>query len=177
MFFLTLFAGILLLFSGRRFFWLFVGLVGFLAGFSIAGSLVQFHNPLLLLLLSVGFGIVGALLALFLQHFAVLLFGFVAGWYCTQSLLIMFGLGNLHNLWLPALIGGIIAMILLSVMFDYALVFLSAVIGAYAIVSTGLFPSRFSFVIFLVLIIIGIVFQFKDFSRQSNSKRRKKSSR
>ncbi|HPG41475.1 MAG TPA: DUF4203 domain-containing protein [bacterium] len=178
MLFLSLFAGILLLFLGRRFFWLFVALVGFLAGFSAAGNFFNFNNPLLELLLGVGFGIVGALLALFLQHFAVLIFGFVAGWYCTQSLLLMFGLGNMHNLWLPALIGGIIAMILLSVTFEYALIILSAVIGAYAIVDTDIFPAQYQVIIFAVLVIIGVLFQFKDLThkpRPVKAKHRKSS--
>src|SRR6187200_2140589 len=67
----TIIAGVVLLFFGRRLFWLFVALIGFIAGMSLATQVLAIHEQWLLLLIAIGCGILGALIALFLQRLAI----------------------------------------------------------------------------------------------------------
>src|SRR5205814_2863212 len=71
--------GILILFFGRKLFWLCVAAIGFAAGVEIAPHLVHEPSPVLALTIAVGLGFIGALLALFLQKIAIAVAGFFAG--------------------------------------------------------------------------------------------------
>ena len=59
--------GAVILFFGRKLFWLCVAAVGFAAGVEIAPHLVHEPSPLLALAVALVLGLIGALLALFLQ--------------------------------------------------------------------------------------------------------------
>src|SRR5881409_4443634 len=71
--------GIVILLFGRKLFWLCVAAVGFAVGVEIAPHLVNEPSPLLALLIALVFGVLGALLALFLQKVAIAVLGFLAG--------------------------------------------------------------------------------------------------
>jgi len=159
----SLITGVILLFMGRKFFWLFVGLVGFATGYYAVQQVFVVHNSIIILLLAVGLGLLCALLAVFLQRIAILVSGFMAGWYFIRAILIFIGFNALPGLWLVTLIGGIIAAVLLSITFDYALIILSAVVGALAIIHSNLFPQNLNFIIFIILFFVGFIFQIKTF--------------
>lgn len=71
--------GIVILLFGRKLFWLCVAAVGFAAGVEIAPHLVNEPSPLLALTVALVLGLIGALLALFLQKIAIAVLGFLAG--------------------------------------------------------------------------------------------------
>src|SRR5437763_16856764 len=71
--------GIAILFFGRKLFWLCVAAVGFAVGVEIAPRLVNEASSLLALVIALVFGVLGALLALFLQIVAIAVLGFLAG--------------------------------------------------------------------------------------------------
>src|SRR5438132_12657733 len=71
--------GAVILFFGRKLFWLCVAAVGFAAGVEIAPHLVHEPSPLLALAVALVLGLIGALLALFLQKVAIAVLGFLAG--------------------------------------------------------------------------------------------------
>src|SRR5438093_9533694 len=71
--------GIVILFFGRKLFWLCVAAVGFVAGVELAPHLVTDPSPFLQLTIAITLGLIGALLALFLQKIAIAIFGFLAG--------------------------------------------------------------------------------------------------
>src|SRR4029453_11475802 len=71
--------GVVILFFGRKLFWLCVAAVGFAAGVEIAPHLVNQPSPLLALTVALVLGVIGALLALFLQKIAIAVLGFLAG--------------------------------------------------------------------------------------------------
>lgn len=124
----SLIAGGLLLVFGRRLFWLFVAVVGFYGGMTLAARLTDSASALLIT--GVIVGLIGAALAVFLQRGAVLLGGFMAGGTLLTGLI-----GGLLNApgqagWLPFILGGILGAILMSVVFDWALMILSALLGA-----------------------------------------------
>src|SRR6266542_1240759 len=71
--------GAVTLLFGRKLFWLCVAAVGFAAGVEIAPHLVHEPSPLLALAVALVLGLIGALLALFLQKVAIAVLGFLAG--------------------------------------------------------------------------------------------------
>src|SRR4051794_37808336 len=125
--------GTIVLLFGRKLFWLCVAAVGFAAGVEVVPHLVAQPSPLLALTFALVLGFAGALLALFLQKIAVGIAGFVAGGRLALTVAAAFMADAAHNYWLTFIIGGVVGAILLLVLFDWALVFLSSIVGAYLI--------------------------------------------
>ena len=162
-------AGLLLLILGRRLFWLFVGLVGFMAGYTFAQKFFTLSSQLLELLIAVGVGLVGIFLAIFLQRLAIAIGGFLAGGLFATSLLEMFK-WNVSPLVL-FVIGGVLGAILLSIFFDWALIFLSSITGAMLISrALPLEPWMATFV-FVILVVVGILVQTRLFPAAKVQKR------
>ena len=82
----NLLLGIVLLILGRKLFWLFVGVAGFLVGMEIAERFVTGPEGMKLLI-AIAAGILGAVIAIFLQKVAIAIAGFVIGGYITVELL------------------------------------------------------------------------------------------
>jgi hypothetical protein len=148
--------GLLLLFTGRKLFWLFVAAMGVVAGLYIATAFVPQQSQQITLLVALLGGVAGAILAALLQRLAVFLAGFVAGGYFLMALPGMFTQGPAQQEWLLFLIGGIIGAILVSALFDWALVILSSVAGATLIVQAFQFSSTINLLLFGVLLLFGI---------------------
>jgi hypothetical protein len=152
-----LLTGVILLFLGRRLFWLFVGLLGFFAGISFATQFFSQQPDWVRLLLAVICGVIGIFLALFLQRLAIAVAGFLAGGLFTTSFVEM--MGWQAGAFLPFVIGGILGAILLSLVFDLALIFLSSLTGAMLVVRALPLEPMFSGIVFLVLLILGMIVQ------------------
>ena len=73
--------GLLVLILGRKLFWLFVGAIGFVIGLHIAMHYLYLQPNWIALLVGVSAGIIGSILAIFLQRIAVVLCGFFSGSY------------------------------------------------------------------------------------------------
>src|SRR5262245_24203633 len=76
---LRILAGLLLLFFGRRLFWLFVGIIGFVAGMTFGAQFFAGQPEWVVLLIAIVCGLIGIVIAVFLQRFAVAVAGFLAG--------------------------------------------------------------------------------------------------
>ena len=70
--------GIALLVMGRRLFWLFLGGVGFVFGFDFAERMVHGQSHSVIIIIALFSGALGAMVAIFLQKFAVIVGGFFA---------------------------------------------------------------------------------------------------
>ena len=116
---LHLLAGVLLLFFGRRFFWLFVGLVGYLLGFEFATEYLNVESRWLAMGLAALVGVASAVLSMFFQLVAVGIAGFGAGLYAAMELLVS------ASPWIGVLCGALGAAVAVAV-FGWALVLLSA---------------------------------------------------
>jgi len=151
--------GAIILLFGRKLFWLCVAAVGFAAGVEVAPHLV--HQPSAILALSVALilGFIGALLALFLQKLAIAIMGFLAGGKLALAIAAAFFVQLTAHLGITFLVGGVIGALLLLVLFDWALIVLSSVVGAYLIQSAITLPSSGSVALFVVLAAIGVVVQ------------------
>jgi hypothetical protein len=156
--------GALILFLGRRLFWLCVAAVGFAAGVELAPRLIHEPSPLLALTIALVLGFIGALLALFLQKIAIAIAGFFAGGKLALAIAAAFA-QQTQYFGLTFLIGGIIGAILLLVVFDWALIVLSAVVGAYLIQSAIALPPTGAGILFLVLVVVGVLVQAGLFRR------------
>ena len=154
---LALVAGAVLLIAGRRLFWLFVGLVGFFTvyhWFLGRGVAPSAHWVLAILA-----GLIGIVLAVFLQRVAVAVAGFlVGGWYMAGLLGVHFATARGVDL-LLIFVAAVIAAVLAVWVFDLALVVLSSLAGAQLIVE-ALHPRPGPAKLMVVaLLVIGIVIQ------------------
>jgi len=157
--------GIVVLFFGRKLFWLCVAAVGFAAGVEIAPHLVHEPSPLLALTLAVILGLIGVLLALFLQKVAIAVLGFLAGAELADAIASAFFVHYGQHSTIIFLVGGIVGTILLLVLFDWALIVVSSLIGAHLIQSAVVLPATGSTIVFLGLAVVGIIVQAASFQR------------
>ena len=160
--------GIAVLLFGRRLFWLLVAAVGFAAGVELAPWLVHEPSSILVITAALVLGFIGALLALFLQKIAVAVVGFVAGGRLAVAIITAFVVQHETTFALTFLIGGIVGALVFLLLFDWALIVLSSLVGAYMITGAITLPQTGATIVFIVLTIIGIVVQ-TGLSRRSNT--------
>lgn len=151
--------GVLILFFGRRLFWLFVASVGFAAGIELAPRLFNQPAPILVITAALVLGFLGALLALLLQKLAIGVVGFVAGGRLAVAAFTTFFVPGQTSHALVFLIGGVIGALLLLFLFDWALIILSAMVGAHLIQSAMTMPRTGAAIVFVVLAVIGVAVQ------------------
>src|SRR5881396_179046 len=157
--------GVVILLFGRKLFWLCVAAVGFAAGVEIAPHLVNEPSPLLALTVALILGIIGALLALFLQKVAIAVLGFLAGGKLAGAIASAFFVHYGQYSTIIFLVGGIIGAILLLAVFDWALIVVSSLIGAHLIQSAIVLPPNGLTIVFIGFAIIGILVQAASFRR------------
>lgn len=162
MIWINILIGLILLFAGRRFFWLFVACVGFASGYHYAQQIWAIHSPILVLVLAIAVGAVGAIIAILFQKAAIVIAGFAAGGYIGLILFDQFAGLPSQMVWLPYIIGGVIGAIVLFFVFDWALIVLSTMTGATLIVQMVTFNPWFEITIFLTLVIAGMAIQAKS---------------
>jgi hypothetical protein len=156
---INILAGIIVLTLGRKLFWLFVGFIGFAAGFHFAASVWQLQSQLLLIGLATLTGVIGAVLAVFFQKIAVGLAGFAGGGYIVLNLINLLGVGLEQLVWLPYLVGGLIGAMLMFFIFDWALIFISALAGASMIIQVLSLNPGIEFGLYIALAIFGLLVQ------------------
>ena len=157
--------GVVVLFFGRKLFWLCVAAIGFAAGVELAPRLVQEPSVLLSLTIALLLGIIGALFALFLQKIAIAVLGFLAGGKLAGAIAAAFFVHYAQHSTIIFVIGGIIGAILLLVLFDWALIVVSAFIGAHLIQSAITLPQSGLTIVFIGLAVIGILVQAASLRR------------
>ena len=171
---ITAVAGIAILLFGRQLFWLFVGVLGFITGMELAPQLLTAAPEWLILVVSLLIGLIGALLAVFLQYIAAAVAGFFGGWYLVLSLMRLLDIPTTGLLpWVAMLIGGVLGAILVLLLFDYALIILSSIVGANMLVDLFSLDPTLRLVLLLVLIVVGLVVQMALLSRSEEAPRRR----
>jgi len=157
--------GALILFAGRKLFWLFVAALGFAVGLEIAHYIMR--DPPVWMGLSIGLvlGFAGALIAMLLQKVAIAIAGFVGGGRVAILLATAFFVNHGHYTAVIFLIGGIVGALLLLALFDWALIILSAIEGAHLIRSGIVLPEKGGEILFIALAVLGIVVQASTLRR------------
>src|SRR6266516_2551111 len=151
--------GAVILFFGRKLFWLCVAEIVFAAGVELAPHLVHEPSALLSLTIALLLGIIGALLAVFLQKIAIGVLGFLAGGKLAGAIAAAFFVHYAQHSTIIFVVGGIIGAILLLALFDWALIVVSSLIGAHLIQSVVVLPATGSTIVFLGLAVVGIIVQ------------------
>jgi len=156
---LVLIIGAVLLLMGRKLFWLFVGVAGFLAGIDIAQRF--FTGPQTTkLIIALVIGIIGAFLAALFYKAAVAIAGFLIGGYLAVQLMNYIAVSIPPPMaWITYVIGGIIAAVLILMLLDWALIVLSSLAGASLIVQSIALRQFNMSIVYIVLVIIGILVQ------------------
>ena len=158
--------GAALLIFGRKAFWLFVAGVGFVAGLQLATRTFELEPGWILIVIAGVAGLLGALLALVFQSIGIGLAGFLGGGYIALSLFDATGWGQRLLADLPYrsglifIAGGVLGAILIGVLFDWALIVLSSVIGATLISQATPFELLVRMGLFVVLAATGVVVQW-----------------
>jgi hypothetical protein len=157
--------GLLPLFFGRRLFWLFVGVAGFLFGFTLAQAALADQPVLTQLLLGLLVGIACAVLArLFVKPMAIVgAFLALAG--------VGVGIGTMLAApgwmsWLLWLVFGLIGALLVALYYDWALILASAGNGAAAVIA-GLagflvLAGWMRLALLIVVFLLGVLYQARD---------------
>lgn len=158
--------GALILFFGRRLFWLFVAAIGFWVGFELTPYLLQHPPSWLAIAVALFLGVIGAVLAFIIQKVAIAIAGFLVGGHVATAFLAAFVHTPPQQSWIAFVIGGILGAILLLALFDWALIFFSAIAGAELIVRHIHLPAAGTTVVFLLLAVLGIIVQTALFGRR-----------
>jgi hypothetical protein len=154
-----LLVGIALSTLGRKLFWLFVAGVGFLSAMSLASRWLEGSPDWLVIGLGIVAGVIGALLAIFVQKFAVVLAGFLAGGFLSLGLVNLIGFEMAAASWIAFFVGGILGAILMTAAFDWALIVLSSLAGA-SLISDALVGGRPIYpIVYIGVLILGIIIQ------------------
>lgn len=157
--------GAVILLFGRKLFWLCVAAVGFAAGVEFAPQVIHEPSTLVMLAFAIMLGFIGALLALFLQKIAIAIAGFLAGGKLALAMAAAFFVQLAPYYWITFLIGGIVGALLLLVLFDWALIALSSVVGAYLVLSAIALPPSGTSILFIALVAIGVIVQVASMRR------------
>lgn len=157
--------GTISLIAGRALYWLFVAGAGFIVALTLATQFLQGESELVLIIIALGAGFIGAVLAVFAQRLAVSIAGFLMGGFALLTLFDIFNLSVGTLDWVLYLIAGIAGAVLVSVLFDWALILISTFAGA-TIIIQALDPNpTISGILFVVLMLIGIIIQHSALRR------------
>ncbi len=150
--------GLAVLVIGRQLFWVAVSGLGFIIGLTYTTQYLQ-GSPYLIVLISLGVGLIGAILAYTLEKAAAGLVGFLAGWYLMIILFDNISWNPGQSLIVFQIIGGLIGVGLIMVIFDWSLIILSSLAGATMIVQSMQFKPSINLTVFLVLLALGLTIQ------------------
>lgn len=162
--------GLLLLFFGRRLYWLFVAVLGFLYGLELAPRLLPQQSETVIVLIALGLAVVGALVAVVGTKVVLGMIGFAAGGGIAALLL--------QNLTIDSglvaagicLVAGLVGAVLFLLLFDTALIVLSSLAGARLIVVSAApiltISPRAGVVLFILLATAGILIQARLLRRR-----------
>ena len=151
--------GAALLFIGRKLYWLLVGIIGFTAGILFTSRFLHIESELLVVLIGLGVGILFAILAIFIQSLAIGVAGFFGGGYILLGFAGMLGLDRGILSLIVFILGGVIGVLLVMWLFDWALITISSLAGASMLVQALHLQRDTGGVLLLILVIIGVSVQ------------------
>jgi hypothetical protein len=155
--------GLILLVFGRKLFWIFVAIAGFLVGLEFTGLVLADQPRWIILSLSIAAGLLGALLAVVAQRVAFGLAGFYGGAYLALAAAQSMGAEGTRLLCfvLFGIIGAVVAVLIM----DWAIIVLSSLVGAGAIVRALELRPTVGLIVFVALATAGCLVQAKFLER------------
>jgi hypothetical protein len=164
-------AAIILIFFGRKLFWFFVGIAGFLYGSGIVAQYFPSLSWLISVLIGTVVGIVCALMAPYFQRFLVAFAGFIIGAYTAVWLFMRWVPSGIDAIWIVYLAGGVLGFLLAWRLLDTALIVLSALLGAVFLIELLPFVPILNQMAGLAALVLGLGVQIQAYqsARQSSS--------
>lgn len=163
--------GTLLLAFGRKIFWFFVAATGFFAGFELTSLYLKIKPDWVVLVIALVVGLIGALLAYFFEKLAIGAAGFFVGAYLASRLVSHLADQVKGWEWLIILIVGVIGIVLMYIIFEWALIILSSLAGAILVVEGFKLVGLIELIIGLLLFVAGMVFQTRLNRREGTSEK------
>ncbi len=157
--------GLLILTMGRRLFWIFVAAVGFVYGMDFAPLLFPAQPPEVLWLIGLAAGLLGALFAYFLEWAAVATAGFLIGGRVAVLIAASLMPGTQGFAPIAFLVGGVVGAGFVLLVFDWALILLSAGIGATLIATAIHAPVNVAPLVLGGIAVIGVLIQAASLRR------------
>lgn len=158
---LNLVLGIILLTTGKKLYWLFVGIIGFLIGYAVSTQYLhlQLNPPWLIYIIAVAGGLIGAVLGIFVQHLAIALAGFIVGGYGAILLIELLGISKQVTNFMAFIVGGIIGLLVVASVFNWALYIISSWAGATLVVQAIGLQAVLGTIVFFTLFVLGMIIQ------------------
>jgi len=162
--------GILTLFYGRKLFWVFAALVGFIFGLIIASQLTPNVTDFIRIMIAIGIGAICGLVAVYVEKLMIIIIGFLGFGILGYLLIGLFDFSPLVN-WIVFLVTGCLGAIYITRYIKWIIIIISALIGAMmASMGIGKFIQMnflVDLIIFVALLVAGIFFQKKALSGQN----------
>jgi MFS family permease len=168
---LAIVAGALLLLFGRRLYWLFAAVVGFVAVFLLTGTLAPQLSESTALFVAVAAGLVGAVVTVFAHKILLSLIGGVAGGLIALWQIQVLGVEQGIAWLLAALLGAVVGAWLVSSLFDFALVLLSSLLGAQLLLDAWPVDPGWFLPAYCGLVALGLFFQLIRSRRRSKKRK------
>jgi len=159
-------SGLIFLLFGRKLFWFFVAILGFIAGTTIGESVFSGQSKWIVLLIALGAGLIGVLIAMLAQRVAFALAGFYAGSYLTFIFAQLYGIYNPSTVLCIA--GGIIGALLAVLFMDWAIIMLSCLVGAGAVVGALDLGQTGGVIVFVLLMTAGLMTQSRFMGKRKH---------
>ena len=159
-------AGLLLLIAGRKLFWLALGLAGFAAGLFAGSRLPLNLDPNLQLAVAVLCGIAGAVAARMVRRLAIPVAGFLAGGLGAAYLSEAFAPELAAAPWLSFAVGGVLGLLLATLLVNAGLIVISALVGASTVLEPFPLQGSTAGAAFLGLALVGIAIQSRGWGRR-----------
>ena len=160
-----------LILAGRKLFWLLLGAIGFVTGVEVATRFTR-GPDVATILAAIALGIIFALLAVFLESVAIGLAGFLGGGYILLSLAGMLGMQARFPELVAFIAGGILGVIVIILLFDWALISISSLAGASMVVRALPLPPASRAPVYLILLLLGVLIQGFAFRREAEARKR-----
>ena len=151
--------GIMLLMLGRKLFWLFSGAIAFIFGVEFIPLFLRGQSQHVIWIIALVLSIIAIILAFVMRKIGLGVAGFMAGGYVAMSIVNELGFNIPWLPWILFAAGGIIGVALTLILFDWALIFLSSLSGAFLIVQVTGFSLHLTKILFVFLVAMGIAAQ------------------
>jgi hypothetical protein len=159
--------GALTLFYGRKLFWIFAALVGFIFGLMVASQLALNVTDFIRIMIAIGVGVLCGIVAVYAEKLMILLVGFLGFGILGYLLINLFDFSPSIN-WVVFLVTGSLGAVYITRHLEWIIIIISTLIGA-IMVSMGM--GKFiqinflvDLLIFIALFAAGIFFQKKALS-------------
>lgn len=172
---LAVVAGALLLLFGRRLYWFFAGIVGFVATFLLVGRLMPELNEGAALVVALIGGAAGAVLTVFAHRLLLGVIGALGGGLIALWQAQALGLEQGAAWLLAVVLGVVVGAWLISALFEFALALLSSLLGAQLLVDVFAIEPQWVLPAYLGLVGFGLLFQLMRSKRRRKRRRRKSS--